>query len=93
VGARVTLPASASPVDALALLFGEAPSLVVVSAPDAASGAIEEAAKQQGVRALRLGQTGGATLSIAPAPLPSFEVAVADLRARRDACLEPIVGM
>ena len=92
VGAAVTLPASRSPVDALALLFGEAPSLVVVSAPGASSGVIEAAAKAHGVRAVRLGATGGAALAITAAPLPAFAVAAAELRVRRDACLEPIVG-
>jgi len=92
VGATVTLPVSASAVDALALLFGEAPSLVVLSAPEASSAAIEAAAKSHGVRAVRLGATGGVSLCIEAAPLPAFRVAVADLRARRDACLEPIVG-
>jgi phosphoribosylformylglycinamidine synthase len=92
VGATVTLPASTAPLDAVALLFGEAPSLVVVSAPDTSSAAIEAAAKKHGVRALRVGQTGGATLSITAAPLATFDAKVSELRARRDACLQPIVG-
>jgi phosphoribosylformylglycinamidine synthase len=92
VGASITLPASASELDAVALLFGEAPSLVVVSAPDASTSALEAAAGKAGVKAVRLGQTGGASLSIAAAPRAAFQVAVAELRARRDACLEGIVG-
>ncbi len=93
VGARVTLPATPrSDLDAVALLFGEAPSRVVVSAPEASSPAMEAAAKKHGVRAVRMGRTGGASLSITAAPLPGFDVGVADLRARRDACLEGIVG-
>jgi phosphoribosylformylglycinamidine synthase len=93
VGAEVTLLDCASAVDALGALFGETPSLVVVSAPTAASSTIEGAAKKHGVRAIQLGHTGGAKLSIAAAPLPPCEVAVAELRKRRDACLEPIVGV
>ncbi len=92
LGATVTLPSTASAVDALALLFGEAPSLVVVSAADSASAAIEAAARAHGVRAVRLGQTGGSDLTIAAAPLGELRVPVAALRARREACLEGIVG-
>ena len=92
VGARVSLPAAASAVDALAGLFGEAPSRVIVSAPESASSTIESLAKRAGVRAVRVGETVGAALSLTAAPLGPLEVQVAELRARRDACLDAIVG-
>jgi phosphoribosylformylglycinamidine synthase len=92
VGGRVALPAEATPLDALASLFGEAPSRIVVSATKAAADRVLAAAKDAGVLAARLGETGGDTLTIDARPLGSLSVRVADVRARRDACLEPIVG-
>jgi phosphoribosylformylglycinamidine synthase len=92
IGARVDLPVQGSPIDALAALFGEAPSRIVISVrPDAVADVLDRAAKV-GVPAVRLGTTGGGTLSIAAAPLGSLSVAVPELRARAAACLAPIVG-
>jgi phosphoribosylformylglycinamidine synthase subunit PurL len=92
VGARVELPAGASATEALAALFGEAPSRVVVSAAKADVDRVLAAAAAAGVPAARLGETGGDALAVAAAPLGSFSVAVAEVRARREACLRGIVG-
>jgi phosphoribosylformylglycinamidine synthase len=92
VGARVSLPAEATAVDALAGLFGEAPSRVVVSVRPAAVERVLASAKGAGVRALRVGETGGDALSVDMAPLGALSVRVSDLRARREACLRPVVG-
>ena len=92
VGARVSLPAAASAMDALAGLFGEAPSRVVLSTSESASGVVTSLAKKAGIALVRLGETQGTSLSIGAAPLGPLEVPVAELRARRDACLEGLVG-
>ena len=92
VGARVTLPALATEADALAALFGEAPSRVILSAPEASTERLTTLAQAAGVPLERLGPTGGDTLSIAIGPLAPLSVPVADLRSARDACLRPIVG-
>jgi phosphoribosylformylglycinamidine synthase len=91
VGASVELPADPSPVEALASLFGEAPSRIVVSASKDAAEKVLAAAKAAGVPAARVGETGGEALSIAVKPLGALSVRVADVRARRDACLRGIV--
>jgi phosphoribosylformylglycinamidine synthase len=92
IGARVDLPAERSPVEALAALFGEGPSRIVVTVrPDAIADLLGRAANA-GVPATRLGTTGGTTLSVTAAPLGSLAVSVADLKARAAACLAPIVG-
>jgi phosphoribosylformylglycinamidine synthase II len=92
IGARVDLPAERSAIDALATLFGEAPSRVVVSVrPDAVADVLHRAT-EAGVPAIRIGTTGGPVLSIAAAPLEPVSAGVRDLRERADACLAPIVG-
>jgi phosphoribosylformylglycinamidine synthase subunit PurL len=92
VGARVELPAERSAIDALATLFGEAPSRIVVSVrPDAVADVLHRAT-EAGVPAVRIGTTGGPVLSIAVAPLGPLSAGVRDLRERADACLAPIVG-
>jgi len=92
IGARIELPGETSQVNAVAALFGEAPSRVVISArADAAAGVLERA-RAAGVRALRIGETGGNVLAIALAPVGSLSVRVDELRARRDGCLRGIVG-
>jgi phosphoribosylformylglycinamidine synthase II len=92
VGARVSLPAAPSALDALAGLFGEAPSRVVLSTSESASGIVTSLAKKAGIALVRIGETRGTSLSIGAAPLGPLEVPVAELRARRDACLEGLVG-
>jgi len=90
VGARVRVLASGT--DALAMLFGESPSRAIVSAPAASADVVARLAKAAGVPAAELGQTGGDALAIELSPKEVVSVAVADLRARRDACLSSIVG-
>jgi phosphoribosylformylglycinamidine synthase II len=92
VGAHVELAASATAVEALATLFGEAPSLVVVSVKPSSLDPLLELARSAGVPAARIGDTGGDALTIASPPLGPFSVSVAEVRARRDACLHSIVG-
>jgi phosphoribosylformylglycinamidine synthase len=92
VGARIDLGALPSPLEAVAALFGEAPSRVVVSVAPGDVSSVLDAARAAGVPATRVGETGGGTLSIAAAPLGSLSVALEEVRARRDACLQPIVG-
>jgi phosphoribosylformylglycinamidine synthase len=92
VGAKVELPAEASAVDALATLFGEAPSRVVVSVAAGAKDRVLAQAKDAGVPAVVLGSTGGDRLEIAAAPLGKLSVAVAEVIERRNGCLRAIVG-
>jgi phosphoribosylformylglycinamidine synthase II len=92
VGARIELPRSASPVDGVAFLFGEAPSRIVVSvAPDAVD-ALLERARAAGVPAARIGETGGSALSIGAPPLAPFSVDLSEVQAQRASCLNAIVG-
>jgi len=92
VGARIELAATPAPVDALARLFGEAPSRVVVSVKAVAVERVLAAAKSADVPATRIGVTGGEVLAIAASPLGDVMVRVADVRERREACLRGIVG-
>jgi phosphoribosylformylglycinamidine synthase subunit PurL len=92
LGIRVTLPTSGTPVDALAMLFGEAASRVVVSATASALDRLIERARIAGVPAARIGETGGDDLVIAAPPLALISVPVRELRARREACLSTMVG-
>jgi len=92
VGARIDLPRLTGAVDALAALFGEAPSRVVVSVAPADVDRVLATARTAGVAATRLGETGGDALSITATPLAPFSVGVAEIRARRERCLEGIVG-
>jgi phosphoribosylformylglycinamidine synthase II len=92
IGARIELPAAPSPIDALAGLFGEAPSRVVVSVgPDRAPEVLARAAAA-GVAGRRIGETGGDALAIAAAPAGSLSVSLVEVRERREGCLKPIVG-
>jgi phosphoribosylformylglycinamidine synthase subunit PurL len=90
VGVRVQLPAT-DEAAALAALFGESPSRVIVSCPASSAEALDGFARAAGVPALQLGRTGGDTISI-ELPARTISVSVAEVRARRDACLESIVG-
>ena len=92
VGVRVRLAGTDTDAAALATLFGESPSRVIVSAPAGAADAVAELARAAGVPAVQLGQTGGDALSIELGPRPPVSVAVAELRTRREACLNGIVG-
>jgi phosphoribosylformylglycinamidine synthase len=98
VGATIELPArgsgsgsgSGSAVEALADLFGESPSRVVLSAPASSEAAIVGAAQKSGVPLARIGTTGGAKLAIRLAPLGALAVETSAIRTRRDACLDAI---
>jgi phosphoribosylformylglycinamidine synthase len=92
VGARIDLPTSTTSIDALAMLFGEAPSRVVVSVGSESVERLLALARSAGVAAAAIGETGGDALAIAAPPLGSFAVAVAEVRARREGCLRSIVG-
>ncbi|HEX8792854.1 MAG TPA: phosphoribosylformylglycinamidine synthase subunit PurL [Polyangiaceae bacterium] len=90
VGATIELAAASSTVDALADLFGESPSRVVLSAPGSSEPALVAAAGKAGVPLVRIGTTGGAKLAITAAPLGSFAVDTSAIRARREGCLDAI---
>ncbi len=92
VGARVDLGAEPSAVDALATLFGEAPSRVVVSVRPARAAEVLDRASKAGVAARRIGDTGGDALAVTVAPLGGFSVGVAAVAERRAGCLRAIVG-
>jgi phosphoribosylformylglycinamidine synthase len=92
VGARIELPREPSAVDAVATLFGEAPSRVVVSVRVGNLAAVLERARALGVAAGSIGETGGDVLSIRLPPLEPMSVGTEAIRKRRDACLSPIVG-
>jgi phosphoribosylformylglycinamidine synthase len=92
VGARVGFDGNESAVDTLAMLFGEGASRVVVSATAPSVARVLAAATAAGVPAFRIGETGGDVLAIDAGSIGSLSVKVADLRTRRDACLERIVG-
>jgi len=92
VGARVELSPQPSAVHATAALFGEAPSRVVASLSPASADRALELARQAGVPASLIGQTGGNTLSINVAPLGRLTVPTSDLSASRESCLRGVVG-
>jgi phosphoribosylformylglycinamidine synthase II len=92
VGARIELAATAATVDALARLFGEAPSRVLVSVKSVAVDRVMSAAKSAEVPATRIGVTGGELLTITASPLGQLSVDVAEVRERREGCLAGIVG-
>jgi phosphoribosylformylglycinamidine synthase len=94
VGARIDLPAPHAPLETLSLLFGEQPSRVVVSVAPGRLAEVLAKAKGAGVEAAELGVTGGGTLSVGlgGGGHRPFIVQVAEVRRRREACLEPIVG-
>jgi phosphoribosylformylglycinamidine synthase len=103
VGARIDFEALGAVDEEAALLFGEAPTRVLVSTTPEALATVLEAARAAAVPALELGVTGGTTLSIALFPRAAagragaprgmaVHLEVAEIRARRDACLTPIVG-
>jgi phosphoribosylformylglycinamidine synthase len=92
VGARIELPQGDSEVDVVAQLFGEAPTRVIVSVAPSSVDRVLEEARQAGVPAVRVGETGGDALVLTAAPLGSLSLSLAQMRAARDACLDGIVG-
>ncbi len=92
VGATVDVPLSATGwLAEAAALFGEAPSRIVVSVSKDAVASVEERAAAAGVPCVAIGETGGTTLTLRLAG-QSLALPVAELRAARERCLEPIVG-
>ncbi len=91
-GATVELPAQKTSHDALAALFGEAPSRVVVSVAAEAATHVLAIASAAGVPAYAIGSTGGTSLSIRVSPLPEFTATLSEISRRRALCLEGIVG-
>ena len=99
VGARIDLDVPPTAPDTTALLFGEAPSRVVVSVTRNALAELLRRAQATGVPARELGVTGGDSLSIALVPrhgevarVGAIVVKVKEVRERRERCLEGIVG-
>jgi phosphoribosylformylglycinamidine synthase II len=92
VGVRVDLGAEASPLDALATLFGESPSRIVVSVAAGRVAEVLDRAEKAGVAARRIGETGGDVIAIVVAPLRDLSVGVDAAARRRAACLSTIVG-
>ncbi|MGA7121719.1 MAG: phosphoribosylformylglycinamidine synthase subunit PurL [Polyangiaceae bacterium] len=92
VGARIELLTSSTNVGALGALFGETPSCVVVSVKPAAVDRVLALSIAAGVVATRIGETGGSALTIVAPPLGAFSVPIAEVRAHRESCLQPIVG-
>jgi phosphoribosylformylglycinamidine synthase len=94
IGAAVDVPAQESAADAVAGLFGEGPSRVVVSV---GPGAVQSVLAQAGafdVEVHRLGITDDSgVLSIGAAPLGGFSVTTSDIATRRASCLSGIVGL
>jgi phosphoribosylformylglycinamidine synthase len=90
VGARITLPDAPSAVDALAFLFGEAPSRAVVSVPPDSLDRALTFARNAGVQAVRIGETGGGDLAVRVAPLGAFSIGVDAVRRARESCLTGI---
>jgi len=92
LGARIELPDQANALDAVAALFGEAPSRVVISVAAEAADRVLALASTAGVPSCVIGQTGGPVLSVAVAPLRAWSVGLGDVSARRASCLDGIVG-
>ncbi|MDB4942923.1 MAG: Phosphoribosylformylglycinamidine synthase, synthetase subunit [Labilithrix sp.] len=96
LGARVAVPAGTGPEPVAAALFGEAPSRIIVSARQDQLADVLARASAAGVPALTLGRTttGGesAELAIEVTGGPRFSVRASELRAKRESCLDAIVG-
>ncbi len=103
VGADIALPVAAGSSSATSVLFGEAPTRVVVSAAPGAESDILRRASQANVPACVIGRTTAAgpaaklAIRVGPAGAEgegahAFEVAASELRRAREACLVPIVG-
>ncbi len=98
LGARIEIPAQGSPLDAVAALFGEAPTRVIVSVAVDAEASVLALAAAAAVPACRIGRVGAEeesehVLSIAVAPLGSLSVSLHEVARRRASCLEGIVGV
>jgi phosphoribosylformylglycinamidine synthase len=89
IGADVSIPGD-EPL--AALLFGEAPSRIVVAARAEHVAAIEAHARAAGVPVRTLGTTGGARLTIRRLPDIVVDAELAAVREAREHCLDSIVG-
>ncbi|MFO0612238.1 MAG: phosphoribosylformylglycinamidine synthase subunit PurL [Polyangiaceae bacterium] len=89
VGATIELEGGERAVDAL---FGEAPSRIVVSVAAERADALVRRAGEAGVPVKRIGATGGDSLTVRVGGQPAIAVSVSEICARRDACLDEIVG-
>jgi phosphoribosylformylglycinamidine synthase len=76
-----------------ALLFGEAPSRVIISVRADAVREVEHRSAEREVPCRRLGETGGDQLVIAAAGQVVVNIPLDDARRARETCLEPIVGI
>ena len=74
------------------LLFGEAPSRIVISAEEGRVSEIERLAQGAQVPVTRLGRTGGDKLGIEHRGRPVASLALTSLREAREDCLTSIVG-
>jgi len=90
VGVLVELPPSDE--STAAVLFGEAPTRVVVSCDPRHAAELERLSEEHGVPAWRLGTTGSDQLQIHRGRGPLVALAVAELREARERCLEGILG-
>ncbi len=89
-GASVRLEAK-SDLDKTAALFGEGPTVIVLSVAPVNANKVEAAAKSAGVPVSRAGEVGGDALVILCGS-ETARIAVSRLRAARESCLESIVG-
>ena len=80
IGAELDLTGHADGLDAISLLFGESQGRAVVSVRGGDAHAVLDAAKRHGVEAMRIGTTGGETLSIRRNGVELIESKVAELR-------------
>jgi phosphoribosylformylglycinamidine synthase len=92
IGARIKLAPAPSPIDALAMLFGETASGVVVSLAPTEVDPVTAMAHAAGVPTARIGDTYGTALVIEVQPLGVLSLELQDIRRARDACLSSIVG-
>ncbi len=89
-GARVRIEAK-SAVEKAAALFGEGPTVIVLSVASANAEKVEAAAKSAGVPISRAGEVGGTELVI-ECGSETAHLAVSRLRSARESCLDSIVG-
>ncbi|MFO0676606.1 MAG: phosphoribosylformylglycinamidine synthase subunit PurL [Polyangiaceae bacterium] len=96
-GATLALPDVPSALAKVDLYFGEAPSRVIVSVAPSKADDLVARAKAAGVTCTKLGTVGGKALVLTGAnvggkPGTPVNLDLATLRARREACLDPIVS-
>jgi phosphoribosylformylglycinamidine synthase II len=95
VGATITLNGSALTITTTELLFGEAPSRIVISTASTHADSILDKARAAGVPACILGKTtaaGNSARLILSTGDHGLDLPVSQLREARESCLVPIVG-